>query len=450
MSDSRAHRSDVEASILGGIILRNDTLAELPLLEVDDFEDWKHKVVFSAMRNLEAKLQPIDVVTLGVEIERQGKFDAIGGYAFLGELAVRVPIAENAIHYAREVRDWSLSRRVVDACARISSIAEGCGGAELLSEALAMLSAIDAEQPEQSMTIAKLANKRLRQLEDIAAAKLRGDRALTGFPTGVARLDEKLGGLQAGIVTIVAARPGMGKSSLGLAIADACSTAGFGVHVFSLEDTEESYADRMLARTSEVPAENLRNLEINREQMADVTNAMYKLRGKRWLVDGRSGISAEEIVRSVRRSRRQNATNVVIVDYVQLVKRAPRLSAHDALTEIVTTLADAAKHDRMSYVVMSQLNRSVEQRQDKRPQLSDLRESGSLEERAKCVIGLYRGAYYGDPIESIDYSPKWKERQARPSPDDHEREVQLHVLKNSNGRTGSVWANWHGPTTRVS
>jgi replicative DNA helicase len=114
-------------------------------------------------------------------------------------------------------------------------------------------------------------------------------------------------------------------------------------------------------------------------------------------------------VRSVRRHRRANATNVVIVDYVQLVQRPhPRMSAHEALSEIVTTLADAAKQDRMAYVVMSQLNRGLEQRNDKRPQLSDLRESGSLEERAKCVIGLYRGSYYGAPTKGIDYDPSWE------------------------------------------
>jgi replicative DNA helicase len=116
----------------------------------------------------------------------------------------------------------------------------------------------------------------------------------------------------------------------------------------------------------------------------------------------------------------------------------------------VTELANAAKQDRMAYVVMSQLNREIEKRQDKRPQLSDLRESGSLEERAKCVIGLYRGAYYGKPIKGIDYHPDWDGHRSPPGDEEHERQIQLHVLKNSNGRTGVAWANWSGPQTRVS
>src|SRR5690606_23382996 len=124
-----------------------------------------------------------------------------------------------------------------------------------------------------------------------------------------------------------------------------------------------------------------------------------------WLFDDRSGISAQEIVRSVRRHRKQNNTKVVIVDYIQLVaKPSPRMTAHEALSESITVFADAAKQDNVAYVVMSQLNREIERREDKRPQLSDLRESGSLEERSKCVVGLYRGAAYGKkPKKGVDY-----------------------------------------------
>ena len=150
-----------------------------------------------------------------------------------------------------------------------------------------------------------------------------------------------------------------------------------------------------------------------------------------WRVDSRSGLTAEEIVRSVRRHKRKNGTKLVIVDYIQLIAwpkyaRTP----HDALTQIITVLANAAKADGISYVVMSQLNRGVEQRDDKRPLLSDLRESGSLEERSKCVLALYRPNYY-DP-------------NADPTL------AQILVLKNSNGQTGTVDATWDGPTMKLS
>lgn len=442
---------DLEASILGGILLKPDVLGELPILEVDDFVDLRHRAVFRAMRNLETAGTPIDVVTLEAEIAKwAGHGDAVG-WAFLGELALKVPTASNVCEYARQVREASLSRRVVAALEDVmrQGQREALRGGELLSSALAALSRIDAEQPDGSVPISQLVRRRFAQLDKIAQDRLNGTRTLTGYPTGIAALDETIGGVQPAIVTIVAARPGMGKSSLGLSIADGSSSAGFGTHVFSLEDTEDAYADRTLSRSSQVPAESMRNVSLNRMQMSDITMAAARLKGRRWLIDSRSGITAEEIVRSVRRHRRSNDTRVVIVDYVQLVKRPSRMSPHEALTEIITTLADAAKQDQIAYVVMSQLNRDVEKRQDKRPLLSDLRESGSLEERSKCVLGVYRGAAYGPPVKGIDWHPDWKGRAYEPDADEHEAQVQIGIMKNSNGRTGTVFARWHGPTTRM-
>ena len=442
----------LEAAVLGAILLRPETIGELPRLEPDDFFDLRHKTVFTAMRNLEAKGVPVDVVTVEAEVAKwAGHHDTVD-LGFLGLLSLNVPTTDNAIEYAKQVREASLSRRVrlalgeaIDKGSRLE-----LSGGELLSLAMGMLSSIDEDQPDSAATIAQLASKRFRQLEQLAQDRAAGKTGLNGYPTGIAALDGKIGGLQPGIVTIVAARPGMGKSSLGLSIADACSAGGFGVHVFSLEDTEESYSDRVLSRTSDIPAEILRNSDLNVGQCSAVARGSMGLKGRRWIVDGRSGLTAEEIVRSVRRHKRANATNVVIVDYVQLVKGAPRMQRHEALTEIVTTLADAAKQDRMAFIVMSQLNRQIEQRQDKRPQLADLRESGSLEERAKCVIGLYRGSYYGEPTKGVDYHDTWPGHSYPPSGDEWARAAQLCVLKNSNGRTGTVWADWHGQTTRLS
>lgn len=443
---------DLEASILGGILLQPDTLGELPTLEVDDFRDLKHRLVFSAMRQLEAKGVAIDSVTIEAEIARMhGHAEQIGGFGFLGELALRVPTVSNVHEYARQVREASLGRKVFDALDGVMRQAarDELTGAETLSMALAALSRIDAEQPDSAVSIATLVKRRMSQLDKIAQERINGTRSMTGYPTGIAGLDEKIGGVQAGIVTIVAARPGMGKSSLGLAIADASSAAGFGAHVFSLEDSEDAYADRGLSRESQVPAEAMRNVALNRVQIADITHAMSRLRGRKWLIDNRSGITADEIVRSVRRKRRENGTRVVIVDYVQLIRRPHRMSPHEALTEIITTLADAAKQDGLAYVVMSQLNREVEKRQDKRPLLADLRESGSLEERCRCAIGVYRGSYYGGPVKGIDWDPDWEGHRFAPSPDEHAGQVQLCVMKNSNGRTGTVFAHWNGPTTRM-
>lgn len=437
----------LEQSVIGAVILRPENLALLPSLASADFNGFKARATFDAIRNLEHKGSPIDVTTIGDELGRVGCLDAVG-WDYLAECATNVPTIGNAIEYANRVKDAALRRRIVESLSEVLDAAKnGATGAELLSATLGACAQMDAEQPEQGSAIGEIVKRRLSQLDQIAQDRMAGRVTLTGYPTGVEKLDELLGGWQTGIVSIVAARPGMGKSSLGLATADAVSKAGFGVHLFSLEDTEAAYADRSISRTSQVPAEVLRNSTLNRGQLEDVTAGVRKLRQRtRWLVDGRSGITADEIVRSVRRRRKENETKVVIVDYVQLVRKPSRTSTHEALTEIVTALADAAKQDNIAYVVMSQLNRELEKRDDKRPTMSDLRESGSLEERAKCIVAVYRGSTYGKPKKGVDYMPD----QKCPSDDEFERTVQLLVLKNSNGRTGHIKATWDGPTTTIA
>lgn len=447
----------IEKSVIGAVLLRTDNLALLPSLETLDFVSPIARYAWNAIRELESNGLPIDLVTIADvaararaderDNERDRAQKAIEIQAYLGECALCVPTPDNACEYARRLKDNTLRRRVLESLSEVIQHARDADatGAELLTMALAGVSILDAEQPEQARTIGDVIKRRMAQLDEIAREKAEGRRSLSGYPTGVAILDEKIGGWQPGIVSLVAARPGMGKSSLGLATIDGCTAAGFGGHVFSLEDTESAYADRVMARASGVPAETIRSGGLNRGQMQDMQAALPGVsRRAHWLFDDRSGVSANEIVRSVRRHKRANATKVVFVDYIQLVaKPHPRMTSHEAISENITTLADAAKQDGVAYVVGTQLNRKVEERPDKRPLLSDLRESGSLEERAKCVVGIYRGVVYGEPKKGVDY------QISPPSKDEYETQVQLLVLKNSNGKTGRVFAKWTGPTTRI-
>ncbi|MGN6105451.1 MAG: replicative DNA helicase [Kofleriaceae bacterium] len=418
-----------ENSVIGGILLKPDVLAQIDWLEASHFGYIPAAHAFGAIRDLEAAGTPIDVVTVEAQMQRRGLTDPVKGYHYLGECSLRVPTADNVIEYAKLIRDAALNRQLRLALDRVLSSDEQ-SGAELLSMALGAVSKLDGELPDDASTIDEVVRRRFQALEEIAEQRARGARTMTGFPTGVSELDRLIGGWQSKIVTVVAARPGMGKSSLGLATADACSEAGFGVHLFSLEDSEDAYADRTMSRLSHVPAEAMRNASLDRTQLRSIASAWPKVTKRNWIIDGRSGITADEIVRSVRKHKKQNQTRVVIVDYVQLVRRPKGLSPHEALTEIVTTLADAAKHDDLAYVVMSQLNRGVESRTDKRPMMSDLRESGSLEDRAKCVVAIYRGVYYStSPVEGKDYA----DGQPRHSDDEFERQVQFLLLKNNNG-----------------
>lgn len=444
--------NDLELSIIGGCLYQPDTIRILTL-NVDDFEDMRCQVCWRALVELDEANEPIDSSTVAAHIGARG-ITAVGE-GFLLECALRCATPANVEYYATQVREASLLRRIRMALGDLSfkAKAEDATVSELLSMTAAMLAQLSAEEPEQALSVSDMVRTRVSDIGRIDEERRGGALAITGYPTGVAKLDVVTGGVQPGIVTIVAARPGMGKSSLGLSIADASSDAGFGVHVFSLEDTRDAYADRTLSRQSRVPASKIRSCDLNRGEMTSLSAAIGRLERKSWIIDDRSGISAEEIVRSVRRKARGNKTRVVIVDYIQLVAKSahagPRQSTHEHLTEAVTVFANAAKSDRMAYVVMSQLNRGVEQRTDKRPMISDLRESGSLEERAKCVLGLYRGAYYG-PIESAKADTDY-DRDNRPfSQEDYDRVAAVLVLKANNGPTGAVWATWDGPLTRIS
>ncbi len=450
----------LEMSIIGAVLLSPDVLALLPSLETMDFRNYKPRVVWEAIRNLEAANAPIDVTTIGDEIERRGKLESVG-FGWLGECALKVPTVTNAIEYARRLKDAAIKQRLIESLSEtIEQARRGeLTGSEMLGLVMAASSRLDSDQPEDANTIGEIVKRRLHEIERQDEERRNGVRTLTGFPTGVEKLDEKLGGWQPGVVSIVAARPAMGKSSLGLATANASSKAGFGVHLFSLEDTEASYADRAMSRESDVPAQDIRNCKLNRGQMDNLQAALRNLgRRQGWLFDGRSGITAEEIVRSVRRRKKDNKTKVVIVDYIQLIRKPSfRMSTHEALGEGITVLADAAKHDGIAYVVMSQLNRELEKRDDRRPVMSDLRESGSLEERSKCIVGVYRGAAYKlPPKQGVDFDcecdlSKNKAGTCQHAPTDAQfaAQVQLLVLKNSNGPIGKITADWSGPTTRM-
>ncbi len=443
-----------EAQILGGILRDPSILAELAL-ETDDFAGPRHRLIFGEMRNLAAAGSLVDTVTITARLEQIGKLAAVGGHEGVVEISLSWPTASNVLEYAKYVRDEHVKRRVVDVAGTVEQTwRDGdTSGREMLDAALAALNALDRDEiVDDTRTIEELTREHVKWLEAEATRRMEGKVGLTGYPTGVAALDAQLGGWHPGILQVVAARPGHGKSTLMLATADASSEAGHGVHVFSMEDPRRMYMNRAIGRRSRVPTNRISTGELRREDLPRFTQANYDLTrtSRRWLVDDRSGLTSEEIVRSVRRHRKANETKVVIVDYLQLLKRNPRSMAksrHEQLTESIHELADAAKNDGMAYVVGSQLNRDLEKRDDKRPQESDLRESGTIEERAKCIVGMYRGCkYYESPRAGIDLDADGNTQSLR----DFTRTVQLLIIKNSPGvAPDRVVAGWDGETARV-
>lgn len=459
------HNVNAEASVLGGVLLRREALAHpmVAALEVDDFYDPKHQAVWMAVRNLEATSQPIDPITVEAELARLGKSQAVGGLAALGELMLAPPSIERAGDYARIVARLAVRRRVIvalgDAQDRLYAADEDdedLNGEAARSFAAAAIAGVACKSESGARTIGQVVKSRVAQLDQILEARQRGEDAITGVPTGVAVLDRRLGGYQPGIVTIVAARPGMGKSSLMMAAADAASAAGYGVHVFAFEDAEESLADRAMARLSGVAATAIRAGDLQRGDMGKIGAALNTLSSRvRWRLEDRPSPYVDDIIRAVRRDAAEHKTKLAIVDYVQLLRgpRSRRYRAADReqeIGDIGTEFMLASRDDGIAYLIGSQLNRECERREDKRPVVSDMRGSGTLEERAKCVVMLYRGCEYGPAVEGRDERARPDGSTYLPLDDEWARQLELIVEKNSNGEKGRLFATFDGPTMRVS
>jgi len=449
---------DAEASVIGGVILRNDALLLLPDLETDDFYDPRHKIIWQAIRNLEAAQKPIDVVTVEDEIERQGKLDAMGGIAYLGELTLRVPVVENVVAYARIVQEKSTTRKLILVASELfeKGFEDGLEVDEYLSGAMSSLAKLDRAKPDRTLRVGDMVKRRITEHELAAAAKTRGETVLSGIPSGIAELDAKYGGYPIGDLVILAARPAMGKTAMAMASVDAATLAGFGALVFSNEGGWRMYADRLIARASGIGVQRLRAGDFQLGDSQAIANALLKFHKRtNWMLDDRGGLSANEIIRTARRWKAELGLRLVVVDYVQVIKGNTRgLDENARLDEIVTAFSQAALQDDVTYLVVSQLNRKVEDRTDKRPQLADLRGSGSLEERPRMIVSPYRGSYYYDtPKQGVDFECACivgAPCSHIPSPKEFEELVQVLVLKNNNGATGCAKAHWKAETTEMS
>jgi len=439
MSATRATDRHAEMALIGAAMI-DPSVIDLVSLPPSDFFGMDLQGVWEAITAMHAQGIPLDELTIA---DRTG-----GDLTLLTKCSLSVPTADNAEHYADIVRRHALTRKVLVACATIQEQhTRGATGEELLNAAHGTLAGIEVGGSDTTLTIGAVVKERMAQLDHIAREQQAGRHMMTGFPTGVAKLDEFLGGVQPGIVTVVAARPAMGKSSLALNIADASSAAGHGVHVFSLEDGRHAFADRVMARASRIPAERFRNLQFSRGELATAMVQIAEVAKRTmWLYDDICGADADAIVRQVRRHARDNGTRVALVDYLQLLPNNARESRNEALGRHMRAFSSAAKKDGVAYVVMSQLNRELEKRKDKRPILSDLRESGDIEQIAKCVIGLYRGCEYGDPVPGVDYD----RCDRAPTDEEWRRVIDLLILKNNHGRAGAfLRATIDLPTTRI-
>ncbi len=416
-----------EAGVLGGVILRNEVLSQLDTLEVEDFYDHKHKVVFQAMRNLEAASSPIDIITLENEIAKAGKLEAIGGVAFLGELTLRVPTADNVGHYARLVVDKHVTRQVILMLSDVmdEAFADEIEGEQLCHDISTALNSIRTRDEAPIVTMAELIAREARQAITDAEARLAGKTVYVGVPTGFMALDHNVGGVQIGIPTLVIARPGNGKTTIAMAFAAAAKRiADMDSLLVSYEDSGQSFGQRGIAQESGLSTELIRARRLGVDDITEISAGWAASHARTESFLSASGMTVEALVRRVRREnmRRKLAgkkpLRQVIVDYVQKIPNPPHARTRDeGLAYISQQLSTMGVREDCALVVCCQLNREVERRDDTVPRLSDIRDSGALEQDGKLILGL-RWPYLYDRDETLKNT------------------LELHVLKNHNGEPG--------------
>lgn len=386
-----------EQSVLGGMLLSKDAIADVAeVIRGNDFYRPAHEMVFDAVVDLYARGEPADAVTVAAELTKRGLIGRMGGAPYLHTLISCVPTAANAGYYARIVRERSVLRRLVDAGTRIAQLGYATDGGdvdELVNAAQAEVYAVtERRASEDYLPLRDVINA---TMEEIDAASNRGD-GLVGVPTGFADLDRLTNGLHPGQMVIVAARPAIGKSTLGLDICRAAAIKNQQTAViFSLEMSRTEITMRLLSAESGVLLQNMRKGMMREEDWTRLASTMGRVSEAPLFIDDSPNMSLMEIRAKCRRLKQRHDLKLVVVDYLQLMSSGKRVeSRQQEVSDFSRALKLLAKELEVPVIAISQLNRGPEQRQDKRPQMSDLRESGSLEQDADMVILLHREDAY--------------------------------------------------------
>jgi replicative DNA helicase len=419
------HNLEAERSVLGAILLHNDAfnLAAEVLDSADFFRD-AHRRIFEKMIKLSERNDAIDLVTLKEELSRSGELDEVGGPAYITALVDGVPRSTNVEHYARIIKEKATLRNLIFSANKIvTSAYDGEEDADLILDQAehAIFAIADKKIGDGFVSLRDLAQGSLDTIEKLHAKK----ELVTGVPTGFTDLDEMTSGFQPSDLIIVAARPSMGKTSLVLNIAQHVGTkTDMTVGVFSLEMSKEQLFLRMLTGEARIDAHRLRGGFLGERDWGKLAQAIGTLSESKIYIDDTPSIGVLEMRSKCRRLASQHGLHMIIIDYVQLMQGRGRFENRTLeLASISRSLKGLAKELSIPVVLLSQLSRATESRADHRPQLSDLRESGALEQDADVVIFIYREDQYAD-------------KSAPPT--DAEGTAELIIGKQRNGPTGVV------------
>ena len=388
-----------EQCVLGGMLLSKDAIADVvEILKTNDFYQPKHGIVFDAILDLYGRGEPADLITVASALVDSGDIGRIGGAGYLHTLVAAVPTAANAAYYARIVADRAMLRRLIEAGTRVTQLGYGAsGGGRDIDDVidLAQQAVYDVTERRVSEDFAALNELLQPTLDEIEAIGANGG-VMTGVPTGFTDLDNLLNGLHAGQLIIVAGRPGLGKSTVAMDFARSCSIRNnMSSVIFSLEMSKVEIVMRLLSAEARVPLHTLRSGQLSDDDWTKLARRMGEISEAPLFCDDTPNMNLMEIRAKARRLKQRHDIKLIVVDYLQLMSGPKRVeSRQQEVAELSRGLKLLAKEVDCPVIAVSQLNRGPEQRTDKRPQLSDLRESGSIEQDADVVLLLHREDYY--------------------------------------------------------
>jgi replicative DNA helicase len=422
-----------EESVLGGIMLSNDAInIALESLKPEDFYRPAHQTIYLAMTQLSDKLEPVDLVTLANKLKSLSSLDEVGGYEYLARLASIVPSIANIEYYTRIVKDLSLRRKVISESSEIiqEAFSEEGSVAEFIDYVEQKILGISSDRSKQSFfKIHGIVSEAVRSIEQRFEDK--SNSPVTGAPSGFNKLDEITAGFQPSDLIILAARPSMGKTALCLSIA---AHIGIRCHkrvlIFSLEMSKEQLAIRMLCSEASVENTRVRTGRLMEGDFSKIVAAASYLTDAELFIDDTPALTPTELRAKCRRLHREKPLSMVVVDYLQLMRNPLYTNSREQeISNISRSLKALAKELNIPIIALSQLNRSLESRQDKRPMMSDLRESGAIEQDADLIMMLYRDEVYHPETEDKDIA-------------------EIIVTKQRNGPTGVAKVCFRSEFTR--
>ncbi|MFL2121368.1 replicative DNA helicase [Marinilactibacillus psychrotolerans] len=387
---------EAEQSVLGSILLNPEALiSAMEYIEADDFYRRAHQLIFQTMVDLSERNEAIDVITIADKLESKNQLEDIGGTPYLADIATTVPTAANVEYYSKIVEERSILRRLIQTATEIAlrGYEEASNLPNLLDEAERKILEVSEKRSRSGfVNIETVLRETINNIDEL----FQNDEEITGISTGYKALDQMTAGLHEDELIILAARPGVGKTAFALNVAQNIGTkTDETVAIFSLEMGAEQLVNRMLCAEGTINASNLRTGKLTEEEFTKLFVAMGSLSKANIYIDDTPGIRTAEIRAKCRRLKQERGSlGLVVIDYLQLIEGTGRESRQQEVSEISRQLKKLAKELSVPVVALSQLSRGVEQRQDKRPILSDLRESGSIEQDADIVAFLYRDDYY--------------------------------------------------------